>query len=164
MTWIIIELLFLTLPIILPVTLYRNNRSYMTKFYLRMAGSESARKLYVQCLLIFLLLYHYVYAGGHFGEWGILPSTILSAVLFSFKRADKWLHKLHENRKGFLITSFITLIICAIPHLHTMAVTLAFLLLAAMFYPSCDALANWQNEEVRKSWKENPGTICEHYY
>ena len=75
MIWIIIEMLFPALLIILPMSLYRSNWLFMAKFYLRMAGSESARKLYVQCMLIFLLLYHYVYAGGHFGEWGVLISN-----------------------------------------------------------------------------------------
>ena len=82
MIWIIIEMSFPALLIILPMSLYRSNRLFMAKFYLRMTGSESARKLYVQCMLIFLLLYHYVYAGGHFGEWGVLISTIPCAVLF----------------------------------------------------------------------------------
>ena len=81
MIWIVIEMSFPALLIILPMSLYRSNRLFMAKFYLRMAGSESARKLYVQCMLIFLLLYHYVYAGGHFGEWGVLISTIPCAVL-----------------------------------------------------------------------------------
>lgn len=102
MIWIIIEMSFPALLIILPMSLYRSNRLFMAKFYLRMAGSESARKLYVQCMLIFLLLYHYVYAGGHFGEWGVLISTIPCAVLFSFRRADRWMHRLHEDKKGSL--------------------------------------------------------------
>lgn len=85
----------------------------MAKFYLRMAGSESARKLYVQCMLIFLLLYHYVYAGGHFGEWGVLISTIPCAVLFSFRRSDRWMHKLHEDKKRFVMAA-----ICHIGHLR----------------------------------------------
>lgn len=99
MIWIIIEMSFPALLIILPMSLYRSNRLFMAKFYLRMAGSESARKLYVQCMLIFLLLYHYVYAGRHFGEWGVLISTIPCAVLFSFRRADRWMHRLHEDKK-----------------------------------------------------------------
>ena len=98
MIWIIIEMSFPALLIILPMSLYRSNRLFMAKFYLKMAGSESARKHYVQCMLIFLLLYHYVYAGGYFGEWGVLISTIPCAVLFSFRRADRWMHRLHENK------------------------------------------------------------------
>ena len=78
MIWIIIEFLFPALLIALPLTLYRSNRPLMTKFYLRMTASENARKLYARCMLILILLYHYVYAGGHFGEWGILVSTTLA--------------------------------------------------------------------------------------
>lgn len=164
MIWIIIEMSFPALLIILPMSLYRSNRLFMAKFYLRMTGSESARKLYVQCMLIFLLLYHYVYAGGYFGKWGVLISTIPCAVLFSFRRADRWMHRLHENKKRFVMAALITLVICAVPHLHTTAFTLAFLLLAAMFYPSCRVLAEWQDEDTRKHLKENPKTMSEHYY
>lgn len=164
MIWIIIEMLLLPLLIVLPLALYRTDRLFMAKFHLGMVGKRNARKLYAQSLLIFLLLYHYIYAGGHFGEWGILVSTMLCAVLFSFKRADKWLHNLHENRRSFVITAFFALAICAIPHLHTTAVTLAFLLLAAMFYPSCRVLAGWQDEDTCKHLRENPKTLSEHYY
>ncbi len=164
MIWIIIEMLFPVLLIILPMSLYRSNRPFMAKFYFRMAGSESARKLYVQCMLIFLLLYHYVYAGGHLGAWGVLISTIPCAVLFSFRRADRWMRGLHDNRKRFALTALSASAICAIPHLHTLAVTLAFLLLAAMFYPSCHVLSEWQDEETRGQLKENLKTMSEHYY
>lgn len=115
-----------------------------------MTGSENVRKLYVRCVLILVLLYHYIYAGGHFGEWGILSSTILYAVLFQFKRADKWLARLHEERKSIFLTALLALAICAVPHLHTTVVTLAFLLLAAMFYPSCEVLSKWEDEETKK--------------
>ena len=67
MIWIIIEVLFPSLLIALPLSLYRSNRPFMVKFYLRMTASENARKLYVRCMLILILLYHYIYAGGHFG-------------------------------------------------------------------------------------------------
>lgn len=164
MIWIIIEMLFPALLIILPMSLYRSNRLFMAKFYLRMAGSESARKLYVQCMLIFLLLYHYVYAGGHLGAWGVLISTIPCVFLFSFRRADRWMHRLHEDKKRFVMAALTTLVICSVPHLHTTAFTLAFLLMAAMFYPSCCVLSEWQDEETRGQLKENPETVSEHYY
>lgn len=164
MIWIIIEILFPALLIALPLSLYRSNHPFMAKFYLRMTASENARKLYVRCMLILILLYHYIYAGGHFGEWGILVSTILCAILFPFKRADKWLAGLHEEQKRFFLTALFTLAICAVSHLHTTAVTLGFLLLAAMFYPSCNVLSKWEDEETKKQWCKNPGTLSEYYY
>ena len=52
------------------------------------------------------------------------------------------------------MAALITLVICAVPHLYTTAFTLAFLLLAAMFYSSCRVLAEWQDEDTRKHLKE----------
>lgn len=56
----------------------------MATFYMAMARSGNARKLYVQVWLICLLLFHYVYACGHMGEFGILLSTGVCAAMFSF--------------------------------------------------------------------------------
>lgn len=164
MIWIIIEVLFPALLIALPLSLYRSNRPFMAKFYLRMTASENARKLYVRCMLILILLYHYIYVGGHFGEWGILVSTILCAILFSFKRADKWLAELHEEQKRYFLTALFTLALCAVPHLHTTAVTLGFLLLAAMFYPSRYVLSRWQIEMARKYLILHPEELSDYYY
>ena len=136
----------------------------MEKFCLKMVASENARRLYVRCMLILILLYHYVYAGGHFGEWGIVVSTTICAILFSFKRTDKWLCRLHEERKIFFLTFLLALTSGAVPHLLTTAVVLAFLLLASMFYPSRNVLSKWKNEEVRKQWEKNPGALSEFYY
>ena len=74
----------------------------MTPFYMAMARSGNARKLYVQVWLICLLLFHYVYACGHMGEFGILLSTGVCAAMFSFRRTDNWLtapvHLSHSHR------------------------------------------------------------------
>lgn len=165
MIWIIIEMLFLSLLIVLPWALYYSVHPCMTKFYLKMVGSESARKLYLRCVLIILLMYHYVYAGGHPGEWGILLSTILCAMLFSFKRANKIMRKLYYNNRYRMIVALIAMAICAIPHLHTMAATLGFILLARMFYPSFSMMAEWNKyESMRKIWTDNPKEIPSYYF
>lgn len=164
MIWIIIELLFPILLIVLPLALYKSSHPFMAKFCLRMTASESVRKFYTQSMLILLLLYHYVYAGGHFGKWGIVLSTIPCAAMFSFRRADCWMRKLHDDRKCFALTALFALAICAVPHLHTLAVTLAFFLLAAVFYPSSGVLAGWQNEETRTHLKGNPEALSDYYY
>lgn len=164
MIWIIIEMLFPAMLIALPLSLYKSNRPFMEKFCLKMVASENARRLYVRCMLILILLYHYVYAGGHFGEWGIVVSTTICAILFSFKRTDKWLCRLHEERKIFFLIFLLALTSGAVPHLLTTAVVLAFLLLASMFYPSRNVLSKWKNEEVRKQWEKNLGALSEFYY
>lgn len=96
----ILQLLFCVLPFALPLALYKCRRPFMATFYHAMTRSAKARKLYVQVLLILLLLFHYVYTVGHPGEFGVLPSTALCAVLFSFKRADRWLRALCDRLRA----------------------------------------------------------------
>ena len=70
MTWILLQLIFPLLLLLVPVTLYKRGNRFMTRFYMAMLRSSAARKLYLQTLLIVLLLFHYVYVSGHFGEFG----------------------------------------------------------------------------------------------
>ena len=80
MTWIILQFVFLAMPVVLPALLYRSRRCFMARFYDKMVWSEKARRLYAHVLLIVLLLFHYVYTSGHPGEFGIVPSTIVCAA------------------------------------------------------------------------------------
>ena len=80
MTWIILQFIFLALPFVLPMALYKSKHRFMVKFYDTMTRSAKARKLYAQVLLILLLLFHYVYTCGHPGEFGVVPSTIVCAA------------------------------------------------------------------------------------
>ena len=91
MTWIILQFVFLAMPVVLPALLYRSRRYFMAKFYDKMIWSEKARRLYTHVLLIVLLLFHYVYTSGHPGEFGVVPSTIVCAAWASFRRADRWM-------------------------------------------------------------------------
>lgn len=58
----ILLLIFCAIPFGVSMSLYKNNKRFMTPFYMAMARSGNARKLYVQVWLICLLLFHYVYA------------------------------------------------------------------------------------------------------
>ena len=64
----ILLLIFCAIPFGVSMSLYKNNKRFMTPFYMAMARSGNARKLYVQVWLICLLLFHYVYACGHMGD------------------------------------------------------------------------------------------------
>lgn len=86
MTWIILQFLFLAMPVAITSALYKSNRRFMDRFYERMVRNEKARKLHTWVLLTVLLLYHYVYTNGHPGEFGIVFSTIICAALASYKK------------------------------------------------------------------------------
>ena len=156
--------MFHLLLLVLPMWLYRSGRPFMTKFYLAMLRSENARKLYVQILLVLLLLFHYTYVSVHFGDYGALLSTILCAALFSHKRAMRWMERLHEDVRLFGILALLTMVIAAIPHMYTMSMTIAFLLLASLFYPSRWAIAEWHNREARLYWTAYPEVLSGYYY
>ena len=99
MTWILLQLVFPLLLLIVPLVLYKSSNSYMTRFYIAMLRNKAARRLYLQTLLIVLLLFHYIYVSGHFGEFGVLFSTILCGILFSHKRAERWLHLMKAHQQ-----------------------------------------------------------------
>ena len=60
MTWIILQLLFSTVPFVATITLYKSKRRFMARFYDAMSRNVKVRKLYVQTWLVLLLLYHYI--------------------------------------------------------------------------------------------------------
>lgn len=166
MTWIILQFLFLAIPVVLPMTLYKSNRRFMDRFYERMTRNDKARKLHAWVLLTVLLLYHYVYTNGHPGEFGIVFSTIVCAALASFKRTDRWLRRLLDRPRAFVIFALAAVVIACIPHLHTLAVTIAFVLLAALFYPSVRIMSEWEENDMDKisGWIEHPETFAESYH
>lgn len=136
----------------------------MATFYEAMTRSAKARKLYVQVLLILLLLFHYVYTNGHSGEFGIVPSTIVCAAMFSFKRVDRWLRCLLDRPRAFVRLALAALVIGFVPHLYTMAVTIAYLLLAALFYPSVRVLSEWNDMHKIAGWVKHPEKLAESYH
>ena len=58
MTWILLQLVFPLLLLIVPLVLYKSSNSYMTRFYIAMLRNKAARRLYLQTLLIVLLPYY----------------------------------------------------------------------------------------------------------
>ena len=167
MTSVCIALLFLffhLLLIVVPLCLYRSKRAFMAKFYLAMLCSENARRLYARVLLILLLVFHYVYVCGHPGDYGTVVSTILLAVMFSTRRTMRWMSRLHDERNVFCAVALVAVALAAVPHLYTTAMTLAFLLLAAAFYPSIWAMAKWHDRQTRHYWKEFPEVLYSCYF
>lgn len=164
MIWIILQLIFCAIPFMVSLTLYKSRGRFMANFYDAMTRSTKARKLYVQVLLILLLLFHYVYTSGHPGEFGVVLSTIVCAVMFSFKRVDRWLRSLLDRPRTFVRLALAALVIGFVPHLYTMAVTIAYLLLAALFYPSVRVMTEWDDMQKIVGWVKHPERLAESYH
>lgn len=138
----ILQLIFCVTPLVLSLILYKKPYRFMAKFHASMKQNIRARKLYTRVILFLLLLFHYVYASGHAGEFGILVSTVICAAMFSFKLADRCLSHLHDSMGLFAGISAITLVSCFEPYLYTTTVTAYYILLAALFYPSAPVTPN----------------------
>lgn len=164
MIWIILQLIFCAIPFMVSLALYKSRRRFMATFYDAMTRSTKARKLYVQVLLILLLLFHYVYTSGHAGEFGVVLSTIVCAVMFSFKRVDRWLRSLLGRPRTFVRLALAALVIGFVPHLYTMAVTITYLLLAALFYPSVRVLSEWNDMHKIAEWVKHSEKLAESYH
>ncbi len=160
----ILQIVFCAMPLVLSLALYKSRRPFMAKFYAVMPRSAKARKLYAQVLLILLLLFHYVYISGHTGEFGILLSTAACAAMFSSRRADKWLRGLCDRPRAFVTLALAASVIGFVPHLYTTAVTAAYLLLAALFYPSVRVMAECKDAGMLSKWTRHPEMLSESYH
>ena len=160
----ILLLIFCAIPFGVSMSLYKNNKRFMTPFYMAMARSGNARKLYVQVWLICLLLFHYVYACGHMGEFGILLSTGVCAAMFSFRWTDNWLRRLLDRPGAFVTLASVALVIGFVPHLYTLAITITYLLLAALFYPSVRVMSECKDTGTLSGWAKHPGMLSESYH
>lgn len=136
----------------------------MIPFYLRMTALVAARKLYRRVLLILLCVFHFLYLSVHGMDVGVIGSTTLLAIFYIFMDVDKWLHRLHEERTPFRIAALSAVVFAFTAHLFTLAATMSFVLLAALFYPSCSILALWENFDDRKVLIEDKDILAEYYY
>ena len=148
----------------LPQWLHRKRHPFMRRFYLRMTVLPTARKLYRLVLLIVLFVFHFLYLTAYGNDIGVVVSTIAFAIFFCLMDVDKWLHRLHEERKPFRIMVAGILASAFVPHLFTLAVTAAFILLASLFYPSRRILSLWDNQNDRKVLAEDMDMLTEYYY
>ena len=131
MICLLLQFVFLVLPVILPMALYRSRRPFMAVFCRAMTGNALARKFYTQVLVALLLLFHYVYTTGHPGQFGTVLSAIVCAAMFSARRTDRWLRKLLDHPKAFVACGVFALAVCIVPQLFTLSVTVSYILLAA---------------------------------
>ena len=168
MMWIAVHLAFAALPFALTAALYSRKRRFPAGEGDARARDAKARKFYAQLLLVLLLLYHYVYTNGHPGGFGVLLSTGACAALFSSRRTDRWLRGLSGRPRAFAVLALTAVAIGFVPGLYTVAVTAAYCLLAALFYPSARAVSECDGKEVEPGRVGHPGTFagkhsCDHH-
>ena len=115
-------------------------------------------------LLILLYVFHFLYICVHYNDIGVVASTIAFAMFFVFMDGERWLRRLPEERTPFRIAALADVLFASTPHLFTLAVTVSFVLLAALFYPSRIVISLWKNKADRKMLLEDTEMLIIYYY
>ena len=148
----------------LPFLLYRSNIGFMARFCLRMTALAAARKLYRQLLLALLCVFHFLYLSVQHESVGVLVSTMAFSTFYVFMDVEKWLHRLNESGKVICFAALSTVVFAFIPHLFTLASTISFVILAALFYPSRIVISLWESTDGRKALAEDKDTLVISYF
>ena len=164
MTSKILFIILMSAFFFVPMFLHRSRRQFMTRFYLRMTALVAARKLYRLMLLILLYVFHFLYLCIYYNDIGVVASTIAFAIFFVFMDVERWRQRLNEERTPFRIAALAAVVLAFTPHLFTLAVTVSFVLLAALFYPSRIVISLWKNKADRKMLLEDTEMLIIYYY
>ena len=178
MTSLLLQFVFIALLVILPMALYRSRRSFMAVFYRAMTDNAQARKFYTQVLVVLLLLFHYVYTTVHPAETAVRKGTAMeteeartvrtveteTAEMEIVRTAMETVRKLLDRPKAFVACGVFALAVCIVPQLFTLSVTVSYILLAALFYPSGRVLADWEDRDRRLYLSEHPDEMSDIYH
>ena len=131
---IAIFLAFSLFLFLFPARLYTNRK--FRRAWLGMAYSENFRLFTARMLCLALILFHLVYYALFPLEKGIMLSSIYVFFSLASKKNMILLQTIRQSRMIIIFLAFTTIVLSFIPHLLSLAVTLAFILEAACCFPS----------------------------
>lgn len=146
----IVHLVFPILFSVLVCFTSKNNWSFMHKFRLAMLNRQKARKLFSLLVISLMLLLHYLYVTIFPCNWGVIMSSIVCAILFSYKFMEAMLLRINTSMKVFFVCAMTSVAVLYIPGLYTIGCSMAVFLLAASLYPTQRAFARWEDSELRE--------------
>lgn len=117
-----------------PARLYTNRK--FRRAWLGMAYSENFRLFTARLLCLALILFHLVYYALFPLEKGIMLSSIYVFFSLASKKNMMLLHTIRQSHMIVMVLAFTAIVVSFIPHLLSVAVTLAFILEAACCFPS----------------------------
>ena len=131
---IAIFLAFSLFLFLFPARLYTNRK--FRRAWLGMAYSENFRLFTARLLCLALILFHLVYYALFPLEKGIMLSSIYVFFSLASKKNMILLQTIRRSRIAIMTLAVIAIAISFVPHLLSVAVTLAFILEAACCFPS----------------------------
>lgn len=149
------------LPLLLSISLYRNNSPRAIKFYMRVSASTNAQKLFAYLLVLLVIAFHLAYFSAFPYDFGIMFSTVILFYLMSNSRTVKMIEKIRNEQKWLIRIFLITLLTAACPHGLPVATTLAYIIVATCHFPGNKT--NLVSNQVRLSY-DNENDFINAYF
>lgn len=130
---IAIFLAFSLFLFLFPLCLYGNRK--FRRAWLGLAYSENFRLFTARLLCLLLILFHLVYYALFPLEKGIMLSSIYVFFSLASKKNMILLQTIRRSRIVLMALAIVTIVVAFIPHLLSLAVTLAFILVATCCFP-----------------------------
>jgi len=108
----------------------------MMRFCERMTCSQNHRKMYCHIICVMMLLFHATYPGMHGVNTGIVASTILVFFLMLSDFMSRLLDVIRQQPLFMMLIGGMAVACALAEEMYTLGVTLSFLLLATIFWPS----------------------------
>ncbi len=160
----IIHLVMVSVLLLAPAFLYKNRKRCMILFYQRMSYSEYCRMFYARILLLTVILFHFAYYWMKPGTYGVMISTLLIAYLFSSKRTLSLLKGIRNSRGVLVFVFTLTLALLFTSLTYSLGVTLGYVLLAAVFYPSRLLEERKHERKEFPTYQDFQNDIIQNYY
>ena len=132
----ILQILYATAIILVPLLFYKRRHKWLMRFYSRMAFNPSARKLYMVVLAMLVLAQSFMSSRIQGVSLWLLPSFLYGVLLLRYSLTDAMLRWLHDDRVVQLLGLALIMFSFIRTELYSLSMGLALTLLAAMFYPS----------------------------
>jgi len=131
--------IFALLLVLIPLLFYKNDKPSCVILWKRLALDRNARMMAVNILALLVIFFHLVYYAASPSEIGVLFSTPVIFFLLLTKRTVKMLLAIRERRWLQVMLSILCIALPLLPHMLPCAITIAFVLLFAFFFPSKQA-------------------------
>lgn len=146
----ILYLLSFVIPALAPM-LYRNLRPSMTAFYRDMTMRGTFRRLYTRLLTLYLITFHFYHLSVFGHPFWLLPSTVITAMLFFRGLCVRILHCI-QQRRTFVTVCCISFLCLPVPELLPLGFTMLVTCLAAVFFPCRQLIVRMSDPALRESF------------
>ena len=129
-----LHVLMVFITALAPVLFYKRKGKCLMKFYLSMAGTAKARKIYrlqLEAWVFLVNLTYYLLNGPN--TWQI-PAMALSLILMTNTCTSAILRWLHDDKRVQLIACAVFFASLSLPQLYTLSVSVGMVIIWAMFY------------------------------